>query len=250
MLLWQKRSQFHPYNITKTIQGESFTFCIGDNTGELWYRGEQGSVYEELAYIRDHMLSPNDLVFDVGSHHGLHTICMARHSARVISIEPNPHNVSILKKNIQLNGLKNVTICQIAVGESTGKITLLHDSNEGGVSPWQASALPTLDVDVLTLDQLAHKLGSPQVLKIDVEGFEAAVLKGAAEILRTRPKIAIEVHTEWVSRYGSSVNEVINLLNPSSYRAWVLPFNSELEAWNGKDFSEYPPPKFMLFLLP
>ena len=250
MLLWQRRAQFRPYNITKTIAGESFSFCIADETGELWYRGEQGSVYEELAFIRDHMLSPNDLVFDVGAHHGLHTICMARHAARVVSIEPNPHNVAVLKQNIRLNLLDNVAIRQVAVGASPCKIKLLQDSDQGGVVLREAGISPTVDVELLTLDQLAHDHGFPQLLKIDVEGFEAAVLRGAAQVLQTRPKIAIEIHVDWVSRYGSSVPEVVNLLNLKSYRAWVLPFNSKLEAWNGKDFSEYPQPKFMVFLLP
>src|SRR5271165_4678612 len=143
MLLWRRRSRFRPYNITKTIQGESFPFCIGDETGELWYASEQGSVYGELAFIRDHMLSPDDLVFDVCGHHGLHTICMARHSARVVSIEPNPHNVAILQRNIQLNSLHNVTVRQVAVGHSPGKITLLRDRNQGGVLARQAGISPT-----------------------------------------------------------------------------------------------------------
>jgi FkbM family methyltransferase len=250
MLLWQRRSRFRPYNITKTIQGESFSFCIGDETGELWYRPEKDPVYAELAFIRDHMLSPNDVAFDVGSHHGLHTICMARHSARVVSIEPNPHNVAILKQNTQLNSLHNVTVRQVAVGDSPGKIALLQDSNQGGVLLRGKDSSPILEVKLLTLDQVAHEHGFPQMLKIDVEGFEASVLKGAAQILQTRPKIAIEVHVDWVSRYGSSVSEVIDLLKVRSYRVWILPYDSELEVWNGKDFSEYRPPKFTLFLLP
>jgi|SRR5215469_3708949 len=250
LLLWQQRSQFRPYKVTKIIQGESFPFYIADNTAELWYRGDEGSVYEELAFIRDRMLSPSDLVFDVGSHHGLHTICMARHSARVVAIEPNPHNLLVLEKNVRLNRLNNVTLCQTAVGDSRGKITLLEDSNQGGVLPGRVGSLPTRHVKLQTLDTIAHDHGFPQLLKIDVEGFEAAALRGASEILRTRPKIAIEIHVDWVVRYGSSVNEVIDLLNPSSYRIWVLPFSSELKRWGGENFTAYPPPKFMLFLIP
>lgn len=117
-------------------------------------------------------------------------------------------------------------------------------------SPPGAGILPTLDVDLFTLDQLAHEHGFPQMLKIDVEGFEAHALKGAAQILKRRPKIAIEIHVEWVSRYGSSVGEVISLLNLKSYRVWILHHRFSLEPWNGQDFGEYPPPKFTLFLLP
>lgn len=250
-LLWKQRAQFHPYNITKTIHGEAFPFCIGDATGEVWYGPETDPVYEELAFICDHMLSPNDLVFDVGSHHGLHTICMARHSARVVAIEPNPHNVAILKTNTELNALNNVVVRQIAVGNSIGKIALLRDSNQGGVLPGKAGSLPTIDVNVLPLDQVAQEFGFPTLLKIDVEGFEDCALKGASQILRRCPKIAIEVHTDWVCRYGSSVNEVIDLLNLRAYQVWILPYATErVVSWDGQDFNQYPPPKFTLFLIP
>jgi FkbM family methyltransferase len=243
--------QFRPYVITKTIQGETFSFCIGDETGENWYRPSKDPVYKELAFICDHMLSANDLVFDVGSHHGLHTVCMARHSARVVAIEPNPHNVAILKTNTELNALKNVIVRQVAVGDSIGKIALLRDSSEGGVLACKPGSVPTIEVDVLPLDQVAQEHGFPDLLKIDVEGFEDRALKGASQILQRCPKIVIEIHTDWLNRYGSSVNQIIALLNLEAYRVWVLPYATEkITACNGQDFNRYPPPKFTLFLIP
>jgi len=251
MRLWRRRTRFRPYSITKTVQGKSFPFYIGDETGELWYGPEKDPVYTELAFIQDHMLSPGDVVFDVGSHHGLHTICMARHAARVVAIEPNPHNVLILKKNVALNTLQNVAVRQAAVGESCGKTILLQDSSQGGVRSRDTASLPTIEVEVLSLDRLADEYGFPHLLKIDVEGFEALALKGASQILQRRPKLAIEVHVDWVKRYGSTVREVVGLLYLESYRVWIMPYNLEtVLPWNGEDFNTYPPPKFTLFLLP
>jgi FkbM family methyltransferase len=249
--LWKRRTQFRPYSITKTVQGKSFSFCIGDETGELWYGPEKDPVYTELAFIQDHMLSHGDVVFDVGSHHGLHTICMSRHAARVVAIEPNPHNVSILKKNVALNRLQNVAVRQAAVGESCGRTILLQDSSQGGVLSRDTATLPTIEVGVLSLDRLADEYGFPQLLKIDVEGFEARALKGASQILQRRPKLAVEVHVDWVKRYGSTVSEVVGLLDLESYRVWIMPFNlGTVLPWKGEDFNTYPPPKFTLFLLP
>jgi FkbM family methyltransferase len=207
----------------------------------------------ELAFIRDHMLSPHDLVFDVGSHHGLHTVLMARRPLRVIAIEPNPHNVAILRRNVALNGLQNVIVRQTAVGNARGAITLPQDSNAGGVMLNNTEAVPSIEVELLPLDQVAEEHGYPDFLKIDVEGFEARVLEGAVQILKRRPKIAIEVHVEWVARYGSSINEVVGLLNLESYRVWVFPYDPEIEEvrpWGGEDMNSYRPPKFTLFLLP
>jgi len=141
---------------------------------------------------------------------------------------------------------------QAAVGDSHGTIGLLEDSNQGGVSCEQGTDSHfTVRAKLMSLDQIAYECGFPQFLKIDVEGFEDRALKGATQILRRRPKIAIEVHTEWVSRYGSSVGEVISLLNLKDYRVWIMPYTAEeVSAWDGRDFSAYPPPKFMLFLVP
>jgi hypothetical protein len=112
-------------------------------------------------------------------------------------------------------------------------------------------AFRRIEVELLPLDQLADEYGFPDLLKIDVEGFEESALRGASRILQRHPKIAIEVHGEWVARYSSSVNQVIALLNLSSYRVWVMPYNSEeVVPWDGTDFNDYPAPKFTLFLLP
>lgn len=251
LLTWKRRVQFRPYCITKTLDGESFPFLIGDATAKQWYEPEKDPVLLELSFIRDQMLSSSDLVFDVGSHHGLHTVVMARHCAQVVAIEPNPHNVTILKRNKKINGLRNVVIRQVAVGDSPDKVTLVQDSGEGGVLLENKNNLSSITVDLVTLDHLAEEYGFPQFLKIDVEGFEDRVLKGAQKIMQHRPKMMIEVHVDWVSRYGSSVEEVLNLLHLESYRVWVLPYYlDEVTPWKGEDLREYPAPKFTLFLLP
>ena len=250
-LIWKRRAQFHAYKVTKTIEGESFPFLIGDATGKQWYEPDKDPVYRELAFIRDNMLSESDIAFDVGSHHGLHALVMARHSKRVLAIEPNPHNVAILRKNIVLNSLQNIVVRQAAVGDSVGKVALPQDSSQGGILLENRDSLPMISVDYIPLDHLADEHGFPQFLKIDVEGFEDRVLKGASRITRRRPKVMLEVHVDWVSRYGSSVREVVELLNLESYRVWVLPYPSEeIRPWSGDNLTEYPSPKFTLFLLP
>jgi FkbM family methyltransferase len=253
VLDWKNAPHFHPHTIVKSIGGESFPFYIGDATANSWYAPQKDPVTLELAFIRDHMLSPGELVFDVGSHHGLHAVFMAQRPLRVIAIEPSPHNVAILRKNIALNGLQNVIVRQTAVGNARGSIRLPQDSNAGGVILSKTEAVPSIEVDLLPLDQLAEEHGFPHFLKIDVEGFEARVLEGARQILERRPRIAIEVHVDWVRRYGSSIDEVIGLLNLPSYQVWVLPYDLEIDEvrpWGGEDMNSYPPPKFTLFLLP
>lgn len=247
--LWKNRARFRPYIVTRSVQGEAVQAYIGDATGAQWY-GRTEVTSPELPFIRDNMISPGDLVFDVGSHHGFYAVYMARRAARLVAIEPNPFNVELVHKNIDLNRLQNVIVRQCAVGESTGKISLLEDSVQGGVQSADTKTRPAVDVDLLTLDSLAHEYGFPQFVKIDVEGFEASVLRGSSEIMRRRPKIAIEVHVEWVMRYGSSVREVLDLLHLESYRVFILPHRAiSVIPWSGEELSTELP-KFHLFLRP
>ena len=252
-ILRDQQPRFRPHTIVKTIGGESFPFYIGDPTAEAWYVPDKDPVNAELVFLRDHMIAPGDLVFDVGSHHGLHAVFLARRPVHVVAIEPNPLNIKCLRQNVELNNLQNVVIRQTAVGNTRGSVSLPLDSGDGGILLDRSKSLPTVDVELLPLDELVSQYGMPSLLKIDVEGFEARVLEGATAILRRRPKIAIEVHTEWVSRYGSSIDEVVKLLNLDAYRVWVFPYNpaiDEVRPWEGEDMNAYPPPKFTLFLLP
>ncbi len=249
-LLWKKRSQFRPYVLNRSVQGELIPTYIADATGQDWY-GRAEVISPELPFIRDHMISASDLVFDVGSHHGFYAAYMARRAARLVAIEPNPYNLPFLRKNIELNHLQNVIVRQAAVGDSIGKVSLLQESDWGGIECSDTGALPTVDVDLLTLDQLAAEYGFPQLVKIDVEGFEGSALRGASQILQRRPKIALEVHVEWACRYGSSVQEILDLLHLESYRVWVLRHKSlEVQPWSGEDLTAMPAPKFHLFLVP
>ena len=235
--------------MTKSVAGDSLQFHIADATARQWY-GWHDPTNPEVIFIRN-MISPADLVFDVGSHHGFYTLAMARRAGRVIAIEPNPYNVAMLEKNIVLNHIENVIVRPTAVGDSSRKIQLLCESDWGGVQSSDTGAFPTVDVDMLRLDDLAEDYGFPQFLKIDVEGFEAGVLQGASRILQRRPKIAIEVHVEWLARYGSSVAEVIELLNLNRYHVSVLAHGgTQVRPWDSSDLTKLPPPKFHLFLLP
>ena len=61
----------------------------------------------------------------------------------------------------------------------------------------------------------------PSLLKIDVEGFEVEVLRGASKILSTRPKLAIEIHTQNLGHYNASVEDIFNLIDADEYDLWI-----------------------------
>jgi FkbM family methyltransferase len=115
---------------------------------------------------------------DVGAHVGWFTVLAGRKvgkNGRVFAFESFPSNFDRLSKNIKANGLNNVSIRNVAVSEKTGTLSLGIQSDSGSVT---AGPGPTerVTVDAVTLDELLPEYITIDLLKIDVEGHEAAVL--------------------------------------------------------------------------
>jgi FkbM family methyltransferase len=162
---------------------------------------------------------------DVGANVGLFTVPLARavgSGGRVVAIEPDAENVGRLEANLRLNRLENVLVERVAAGERDGEIELqvaddpayhstveVHDGRGVG----RAVCVP-----VARLDTIWTRLGRPRVsvIKVDVEGGELAVLRGAETLLReTRPALLLEAHqrerrralTEWLAERGYARRE-------------------------------------------
>jgi len=150
---------------------------------------------------------PGDTVVDVGAHIGLYSLIAAKRvgpSGKVIAIEPDPENCNLLHRNIELNKLTNVTILERAAFSSNSKLKLYLPGKERGFTKLgtimanRAMTENFLEIDATTLDHLMLMQGMTQVnwIKIDVEGAELEVLKGATVTLSVSKDIAllIEVH--------------------------------------------------------
>jgi FkbM family methyltransferase len=149
------------------------------------------------AHIRDLIERhawPGTVAIDIGAHIGIHTITMAKRvgpGGQVIAFEPQPKLFHELAINVSLNELENVKAYQCAVGDYRGKIELspLIKGNEGG-TPLKGGTGEF--VEILPLDMLHLK--NVSFIKIDVEGMEEAVLRGAAQTLQeSRPVVVLEI---------------------------------------------------------
>ena len=212
---------FTPYVKRKNVEGVEFDFVIGDAEGRSWYDVDcTDPDWPEMRFMRDRLVRPGDVVFECGGHHGCTAILLARWVGplgRVVTFEPHPGNAAIIRRNIELNAIANVTLRENAVGDKRGRIAMGNVSNSAVVRP--SFFRRSIEVEAVRLDDFAHE--NPTLLKIDVEGFEVAVLKGATEILKRRPKLAIEIHTEELARYGATVGDVFACLDLEGYDRWV-----------------------------
>lgn len=174
---------------------------------------------EVSEYIAAH-LPAGGVFWDVGAHAGYHTLKAARavgRQGRVIAIEPDPKICELCREQLALNGVTNTVVVQAAVTDSGGQVTLMRDSEDSRTSHIGAVAGEgdPLLVPATTLDELAERHPTPDLIKMDIEGAEVLAFPGGEKLLSgaTRP------HRLLVGVHGSEASEFTrDFLTDAGYR--------------------------------
>jgi FkbM family methyltransferase len=184
-----------------------------DESLRRWGVGNEEPVLRAIAGL----LRPGDAFVDVGANFGLHTLvgasCVGERGA-VVAVEPVPGNCALLRRNVALNGFdRRVAIVQKAATEVAGEEVTLHGVIDGvsiaaSIRPHEGFGTD-LAVKTTTLDDCVAALDAPlRLVKIDVEGAEHRVVRGASRTLRERrPILLVEVHEFALPDFGTSVAE-------------------------------------------
>lgn len=211
---------FRPYIITKSLAGEEIQLLISDLFAEGWYA--QHPVWPELVWLKENLLEKGDLVADCGANNGYTGIFFSKYvgdTGKVIGFEALPANAKVALENTKLNNIKNFEVKNTAVGSHKGVIKFIVHPN-GSVG--EQYGMESIEVPLVTLDEVFES-EKPTFLKIDVEGYEIEVLKGAQQILKTRPKLDVEIHCSSYTDTdrSSQVAQLLNLLQLSDYQAHI-----------------------------
>jgi FkbM family methyltransferase len=174
-----------------------------------------------------------DIVVDVGAHIGKYTIIaskMVECTGKVIAIEAHPANYDILKRNIELNNLNNVIALNYAVHSKQTMVKLYEPGQEEGFTIYNTIMTDRtktsrnqkyIEVKANTLDSLLFENGTKEVnwIKIDVEGAEYEVLKGATDILSSSKDISLLIEIHNLGANNKTFYEpVIRLLESKNYK--------------------------------
>jgi FkbM family methyltransferase len=170
------------------------------------------------------LLDSGDTFIDIGAHIGWFTTLAAKRvspDGLVIACEPYPANAGVLNDNLELNGIHNVIFVKAAVGSQpeslrlsgseSGAVTALNTAH--GYSPQGVG----VDVEVKTLDEVAATAGVVKLLKIDVEGWESQVLRGAPSTLARTMNVLIEINYPLLPFAGSSEHEIMEILRGAGF---------------------------------
>lgn len=197
--------------------------------------------YEDSMFLI-HNLKENELFVDIGANVGHYSLLAAGIcKADVIAFEPIPETVVKLEKNISLNGLSHkIKIFNLGIGAENSN---LNFSNTKGVMNSVVLGFETdiVSVEVKKLDDVLINL-IPNFLKIDVEGYEYFVLKGAENILKNKELKYIMVELNFsTSKFGHTNEEITNLL--LSYNFVPITYDVErkmmqaVESYNKEKFN-------------
>jgi len=177
-------------------------------------------------YLLEHVrLGDGEVAFDVGANLGWYSVLLSRLSgpgAQIFAFEPDPESYRLLTRNLAANGAGNVAAFNVALGETPG-VAELHrykSSNNGRhtlLSGNTSGGIVRVPVDTLRDFWDRHALGDRPIrlLKVDVEGFEYFVLRGAGELLRRCRCLLLEYSPDSLPVAGLKAQQILDLLAAS-----------------------------------
>ena len=177
----------YPGNLKRLIDWSVFFYGA--------YSGHELTLLADLAAgLRREREGPV-VAWDIGGNVGHHTLFLASVCERVISFEPVPHNASLLREKLVFNGIEKVALQELALGEEAGEMTLHHPDFEAnanfGTASLHADYSPENNVRQTVVRiavgddyRIEQGLPAPDLIKIDVEGFECQALTGLSGTIR------------------------------------------------------------------
>jgi FkbM family methyltransferase len=231
-ILYGKRGE--PYR----LNGHTLRFAPGSRPIRMRHKNSRNSVNRNDALqveLFATQLKPGDIAFDVGAHAGQYCILMAAlcgPAGVVVAFEPDPHARELLSRNLEINpGIRPPRVEPFALSDRVGTATLYSRGGNtqsslaaAGVGHQPDRPAEQLEVRTVTLDDYIERtgIGAPTWVKIDAEGAEISILKGASELLRSDARIVCELHPYAWEEFGTSLEELESLVQAAGRRMSYL----------------------------
>ena len=237
---WQIGSRLIPGEVLyHWINGAKMIIAPGETglTGNIYCGLHE---FSDMAYML-HILKKEDLFVDVGANSGSYTILAAAAvGAKVFSFEPVPSTYTRLLNNVHINNIENNVNCfNVAVGDKESYITLTTNIDTmNHVCLKHDEKDDIIQVKMVTLDSLLHS-NIPSLIKIDVEGYETAVIEGASNVLENQKlhSIIIELNGSG-NKYRYDEKLLVQKILDYGFRSFTYdPFKRKLSAINGKNLN-------------
>lgn len=198
--------------------GHELEILLADPVGKGWYDSDWPEP-PELAVLRRGRLREGATIFDLGAHQGIVALMMARAvgpSGKVIAVEAGAFNARIAEANRARNHADNLTVLHAIVTDAATPVKF--NPATGRV---ERGVLFAASAPAVSIDSLAERYGEPDVVYLDIEGFEGHALRGASRTLAGKADFFVEVHAEQLPRYGESVAGIMKHFPEDSWELHV-----------------------------
>lgn len=190
------------------------------------------------------LVTEGDVVLDIGANIGDYSLGFARACGprgRVYAFEPLPAAFAKLQRNVAINNYRNVVAIQAAVTDCVGRIKLHEDSEASGNTSLFADCVPSLgreyEVSATTVDAVVadYALQNVKLIKIDAQGAEAHILRGARVTLqRCAPMVALEFWPLGLRSAGSDPVALLAFIREQCYDIQIIPDKEGATVPSGK----------------
>jgi len=211
------------------FHGQEYRFYLARGHDSNIFLNPYFHEYDVCQFVFSH-LSSGDIFLDVGSHAGLYPLLVSKkigENGKIVCFEPNPINLALLRLNIKLNGLTNIIVIPKAVADSSSKITLFYSDSETALTSAFGKG-KRIEVETTTIDHIVSEFGfsSIKIIKVDTEGMDLKVLKGALNTLNKTQYVITEQNIPEIRQILRDNGFRPRLLWPSGY---LLGINTRIE---------------------
>jgi FkbM family methyltransferase len=228
-IAWQLLSKILPYPIIYNFTTKAKLIVAKGMTGATGNLYVGLHEFEDMAFLL-HFLREDDVFIDAGANVGSYTVLASAHvGCKSISVEPVPSTFQHLVNNIAINHLSSkVKALNIGLGSQKGKLQFTHTLDTvNHIATIEEK--DTISVLIQTIDDIVEN-NIPSLIKIDVEGYETEVLKGANSTLSNPILKAIIIELNGSGgRYGFDEKEIHATLTALGFKPYLyLPFERKL----------------------
>lgn len=226
-----------PRIVVKEIDGVRFELDLKEVIDSAMYY--EGTREPGTSEALKKLCKPGHVVFDIGANVGSHSLPMARYvgdSGKVYAFEPVPWAIGKLKRNIELNGFSNLVLEAIALSDgnendvdmefrASFKIGLTSGVGPDGNidnSWWRECDHVKVRMETIDSYVLSHQVSRIDLIKLDVDGFEGKVIRGALETLsRFQPIIIMEIAPAWTRMRGDDITGILHEIERLGYNFYA-----------------------------